>query len=181
MPKAINQAYDAWRAAPTRQTEALLWSLVTQMALRIARRYLRGEAARDAAQDAAVRLWQQADRFRGGSFEGHAYRMALWTARSACRRQRWERARFEVPTAPDGTYEEPADAHAPSTSARLDAERVLTRLSASHRDVLVAVYLRGERRADVARLTGRAPSVIHRRCEKALHLARAACGAPAHA
>lgn len=135
------------------------------------RALLRGSAADvdDVVQDVLARAWQYRASFDGGRALGP------WLRACAVRAVVDHRARAaRRPVTPVAADDEPrVPAHGDPLAEREDVERLLARLDAHERDVLVRFHQRGESIAEIARAlalpTGTVKSLLHRARRRLAH------------
>lgn len=119
------------------------------------------DAAEDAAQEAFVRLWEQRERWTGGSARAVLFRIARNAAiddlREAGTRRRHLRSQPRAP-APSDPPEQELELERRRLEKRfLDA---LERLPPARREVFELVRFRGLRHAEVAEVLGLSPQTV---------------------
>jgi RNA polymerase sigma-70 factor (ECF subfamily) len=135
------------------------------------RALLRGSAADvdDVVQDVLARAWQYRATFDGGRALGP------WLRASAVRAVVDHRVRAaRRPVTPVAADDEPtAQPHGDALAEREDVDRLLARLDAHERDVLVRFHQRGESIAEIARSlalpAGTVKSLLHRARRRLAH------------
>ena len=124
------------------------------------------EAAKDAAQEAAVTAWQKLEQLHGPDPTGWFLRIALNKARAA-RRRRW----FSVITSgslPQAGSGDPTD----GVADRLDLVAVLQKLSATDRITLILLHAMDMPHAQAATILGLTERGVRSRERRALERVR---------